>query len=374
MEEIRIGVIGCGGMARNHMKYFDQIDGLRFVAASDVVKDNLDGVVDTYAVRGYEDGHAMLTSGELDAVLIATPHYFHPEYAIAAFETGVHVMTEKPVAVRSRDAVAMNEAADRHPELIYGVMHQTRTDPARREIRRAIQAGEIGQVQRYQWTSTYWFRNQAYFDSGDWRATWEGEGGGVLMNQCPHDLDQLHWFFGTPQRLRAFTSFGKHHRIEVEDEVHAFIEYENGAVGTFIAGTGEHPGVRLVDIVGDRGRITVDEQGMRITRVDRSSRDLIRESTQPFRNEATVARHTVEISSSVGQGHAHVMRRFVEAIRSGDPSRLVCDGREGLGSVQLINAMIMSGYRDATVSFPFDHEGYAAVLEELIAHASGKKS
>ena len=206
------------------------------------------------AMKQFSDYHEMFASGLIDAVLIATPHYLHPTIAIDGFAAGLHVLTEKPAGVYTNQVQMMNDAA-KASDRVFGIMYNQRTNPQFQKIREIIKSGRLGECKRLIWIITNWYRTQAYYDSGTWRATWAGEGGGVLINQCPHNLDLWQWMFGMPTRVRATCHYGKWHNIEVEDEVTAYAEYANGASAVFITTTGEAPGTNRLEVTGDRGKV-----------------------------------------------------------------------------------------------------------------------
>jgi len=372
MEHVRLGVIGCGGMGQNHMRCFGEIPQIKFTAASDSFGDNLKKVVDQYGVKGFEKGEDLLDSGEVDAVLIATPHYFHPTYAIAAFERGIHVLSEKPVAVTAKAAQAMNDAHAANSKLVFAVMYQLRAMPKWQRMKAMIASGVLGEIQRVHWTATAWFRTQAYYNSGGWRATWAGEGGGVLLNQCPHNLDMLCWLTGMPTRVNAQMAFGKYHDIEVEDEVTAVLDYANGATGVFIASTGEAPGNDYLEIVGDRGRITSQSRKGGViewTDLGYSAKEYCHASASRM---GVPAPTQVEITPPQGGTHKDIHANFADAILHGTP--LIAPGVEGIQSVELANAMIMSGIQKQAVNIPTDREAYEALLADLIAKSTRTKA
>jgi len=368
MDEVRLGVIGCGGMGRSHMRQFANVPRLKFTAASDSFADNLNMVVEEYDVKGFETGEELLDSGEVDAVLIATPHYFHPTYSLAAFERDVHVLTEKPVSVTAKAAQEVNEAHAKKPHLKYAAMFQLRTLPRWKRIKQIIDSGQLGELVRIQWTATDWFRTQAYYNSGGWRATWKGEGGGVLLNQCPHNLDMLYWLAGAPSRITANISLGKYHDIEVEDDVTAFLDYPNGATGVFIASTGEAPGTNFLEIVGDRGKLTCNaKRGDFLEHVD------LGYSAKEFCHSTDIrmgvpAPTQIEITTPQGGGHGAIHENFVAAILDDEP--LVAPATEGLYSVEIANAMIQSGLTGKPVDLPSDRDAYDQLLQDLIAKST----
>lgn len=364
MNEVRLGVIGCGGMAQGHMGYFKEIPRLKFTAACDTFAANVEKVTQAHGVTGFADADKMLDSGLVDAVLIGTPHYFHPQYSIAALTRGIHVLTEKPVSVTAKAAAEVNEVAAKHPKALYAAMFQMRTEPRWKKIKSLITTGSLGTIQRMSWTATNWLRTQAYYDSGSWRATWKGEGGGVLINQCPHNLDLLCWLLGTPTRVTADVSLGKHHKIEVEDDVTALLKFANGSTGVFIASTGEAPGTDHVEIVGDRGRVTINtgQNGFDLVQYEESVNHFIRTTKQTW----SMPQGSASTVTFGGQGgHKFLTQNFVEAILDGVP--LIAPGAEGLASIELANAIIMSGLTNQSVNIPTDRAGYEKLLTELIA-------
>ena len=368
MDELRIGIVGCGGVAQHHMAYFPEIPRLRFAAACDPVPESLHRVVEKHGVTGYDDAERMLDDGVVDAVLIATPHYHHPAYAQAALERGIHVLCEKPLAVTAGAADAALAAWRARPELRFGCMFQMRTAPNWRYAKRLVEGGSLGALQRVSWTITSWFRPQAYYDQGGWRGTWSGEGGGVLMNQCPHQLDLLAWLTGLPERVDARLGLGKYHDIEVEDEVTAFFAYPNGASGVFVTSTGEAPGRDQLEIVGDRATLRQSDGRLELVENEVPTASFLRTSEAPF-SKPDATRSVIEPPS--GGGHRAVTENFVRAVLDGE--ELVAPADEGLASVELINGMLLSGMRGRPVDLPTDRSAYDALLAELI-HSSSRKS
>ena len=370
MNEVRLGVIGCGGMARNHMRLYPEVPRLRFAAASDIFAPNLQAVVNEYGVKGFDSAEAMMESGEIDAVFIATPHYFHPRFSIAAMRRNLHVLTEKPVAVTAKAAAEVNAVHQKHKHLVYGAMFQMRAMPRWQKVKELLTSGELGEIYRVHWTATKWFRSQTYYNSGSWRATWAGEGGGVLMNQCPHNLDMFVWLTGVPSRVTSLVRLGRYHEIEVEDEVTSLLEYPSGASGVFICSTGEAPGTDRLEILGDRGRLIVDVASpntIEFYQTAQSVREYGR-TTQSRMGEPESQRRLIE--SGQVHGHRAITENFVEAILDGTP--LFANGEEGLDSVELANAMLMSGLLNRPIDIPTDREAFDRLLQELIEKSKVK--
>lgn len=371
MNEVRLGVIGSGGMAQSHMSYFDKVKGLKFVAASDVDPATLKVVTSKYNVKGFDDGHKLIESGDVDAILIATPHYFHPEYSLAGFKAGLHVLTEKPVAVTAKAAEDVNNAYEKVKAkgVVYAAMFNQRTRADWRQVKRMVGSGQVGEIMRVSWTITNWFRTQAYYDSGGWRATWKGEGGGVLINQLPHNLDLFQWFVGMPKRVQAMVGLGKHHSIEVEDEVVAMMEFPNGAVGTFISSTGEAPGVNRLEIVGDNGTLIAGDDGMKFIQNSVSSREFLQTSPERFATpDKTVYNITPGGKSPEHQG---ITQNFVNAILHGE--KLIAPGVEGIHGLELGNAMLMSGITGKPVDVPTPRAEFDALIQDLIKKSKFQK-
>ena len=373
---VRLGLVGCGAIGAYHASTFDRIDGLAFAAAADRNDGRRDAVIgDRPGVARFDDGESLIASGTCDAVLIAAPHFAHPPLSILALETGLHVLSEKPVAVTAAEAERVNAVAARHPHLKYGVVYNQRAWPVWRAVRRMIDGGAIGPLRRASYTITDWFRTQAYYDagrstaSGGWRGTWAGEGGGVLVNQCPHQLDLLQWLCGMPARVTAIVGVGKHHAVEVEDDVTALLEWPPGpdgfsATGTFVTTTGESPGVNRLEIVGDHGTLVTDGR----TTVDlyanaRPTGDYVRTSDDAGTDARVPHARTTTHFDAVRKGHEAITANFVDSIRTGAP--LIAPGVEGVRGVDLANAMLMSGLTRRPVDLPTDRAAFADLLDRL---------
>ena len=369
MDVIRIGIIGLGGMGRHHAGYLGDLPGVEVTAVCDVAPGSLDWAQQKWGdrVQRFDNPKALYKARLVDAVLIATPHYDHPPLAIQGFENGLHVLIEKPAGVYTKQVREMNEAAAASDK-VFGIMFNQRTQGQHQKMKELVQAGELGEIKRTQYMITNWFRTQAYYDSGGWRATWAGEGGGVLINQCPHNLDLWQWICGTPTRVRAFCAFGKYHDIEVEDDVTAYVEYENGATGTFITTTGEAPGSNSFEIVGDRGRLLLADGKLTFWRTRVPVSQFLRESDQGF---ATPETWKCEISASGGEGHIGITKNWLKAIREGTP--LLAPGEEGINSLQISNAMHLSSWTDNWVDVPVDEERYHRELKKRIKNSRFKE-
>ena len=373
MDEVRIGVAGIGGMGGNHCEYLSkgQIPAGRLAAVADAsperlawAESNLDGV------ERFDTPEGMIGSGEIDAVLIATPHYLHPPIAIAAFEAGLHVMSEKPAGVYTRQVKQMNAAAEK-AGTVFALMLNQRARGQTRKLHELVSSGELGEIQRTNYIITDWFRAQSYYDSGGWRATWAGEGGGVLANQCPHNLDLWQWVCGMPSRMRAFCYFGKHHDIEVEDDVTAFVEYPNGATGVFVTGTGDAPGTNRLEITGDRGKIVAEDGGIVFHRTEQSVSRFLKEYPGGFGSPDV---WTCKVPPAGGDGeHRTITANWVQSIRDGGETELLAPGLDGIHSVELFNAMLLSTWTDSWVDIPVDADLYYDELQKRVATSRVKE-
>jgi predicted dehydrogenase len=364
---VRIGVIGLGmGAMHARMLRDGKVPGGVLTAVCDLLPARLAPWRDVAGVHCFDDAEALLRSDVVDAVIVATPHYAHTTLGIAALQHGLHLLVEKPISVHKADCERLI-AAHVDPTRVFAAMFNQRTDPYFRHIRELLQGGTLGAVQRVNWIITDWFRPEAYYRSGGWRATWAGEGGGVLMNQCPHNLDLLCWLFGLPVRVRAFAGFGKHHDIEVEDEVTAYLEYANGATGVFVASTGEAPGTNRLEVTCDGGRLVYEHDVLTLTRNATLTSEFSRSTRERFAAPAT----TTEVFSWPDHGGQHlaVLQNFVAAIAQG--AMLVAPAAEGIHSVELANAMLLSAAKSRSVDLPLDAAAYARHLKRLVANSRG---
>lgn len=368
---IKIGVIGIGNMGSSHAKRIanGDIKGMQLAAVADRkekrrewAKKELPG-----DIKIYEDGEALLQDPELDAVLIAVPHYQHPELSIKAMEKHLHVICEKPAGVYTRQVREMIACADRHPEVTFAMMFNQRTNPVYIRMHELVAGGSYGKIKRVNWIITDWYRTQHYYDSGEWRATWNGEGGGVLLNQCPHQLDLLQWICGMPVRVRSFLHEGKWHHIEVEDDVTAYLEFPDGATGVFVTSTGDAPGTNRFEVDLERAKIVCENDQLSVYELDENERKYCFEATDGF---AAPAGHFVEQElSHDNPQHNGVLQAFADHIRFGAP--LIADGREGIRGLTLSNAMHLSSWLDQMVEIPFDEDLFLEKLNEK--RSSSKK-
>lgn len=368
MSKVRIGIIGIGNMGSSHALYLSkgEVPKAELTAVCDIKPERLQWAKENLGsgVRTFDNADDLMSSGIVDGVMIAVPHYSHPPLAIKAFAKGLHVLVEKPAGVYTKQVREMNEAAAKSGK-VFGIMYNQRTNPLYQKLRELIKSGELGELRRTNWIITNWFRTQAYYNSGGWRATWAGEGGGVLLNQDPHQLDLWQWTCGMPKRVRAFCGFGKYHDIEVEDEVTAYVEYENGATGVFVTTTGEAPGTNRFEIVGDKGKIVIEDGKLNFWRLRQSSSQYIREAkdgfSQPECWKCEVPIHGKETA------HAGITANWVDSILNGTP--LLAPGYEGINGLQISNAMHLSAWTDNWVDIPVDEELFYSMLQEKIRNS-----
>jgi predicted dehydrogenase len=367
MDKVRIGIVGLGNMGSAHAANIQagKIRQLELTAVSDMDTARFARVP---GVKGFAQVDDMMSSGLIDAILIATPHYDHTSLGIKALKAGLHVMVEKPISVHRADAERLI-AAYSNKKQVFAAMFNQRTDLYYRKIRQLIQSGELGELRRVNWIITNWFRTEAYYGSGGWRATWAGEGGGVLLNQCPHNLDLFQWMFGMPTSIRAFCKFGRYHDIEVEDDVTAYCEFANGATGVFITSTGEAPGTNRLEIAAERGRLVYENDTISFTRNEVPMSEFSKSSTQAFARPDSWD-ITVPAASHGGQ-HNEILQNFVDAILHG--ATLLAPAVEGIHSVELANAMLMSAWTDEAVTLPIDGKKYERLLKQKIAESARTK-
>ncbi len=369
---IRLGIIGCGGIAMLHAENIlsGKCPEIRVTAAADRRESRRAWARERFPEAAiYSEGSDLIAAKPCDAVLIATPHYQHPALSVQALENGLHVMSEKPAGVYTLQVREVIEAADRHPELTYALMYNQRTNCVYRKAKALLDAGELGRMKRVNWIITDWYRAQSYYDAGAWRATWDGEGGGVLLNQCPHQLDLLQWLCGLPVKVRAFTHEGKWHDIEVEDDVTAYMEFENGATGVFIASTGDAPGENRLEILGSKGRLLIEDNRLLFERNAADEREWCFGDVPPF--AAPKAEVVPLETDGLNPQHAGVLNAFAAHILRGEP--LVADGREGIRGLMLSNAMHLSGWTGETVALPIDEARFLALLNERRAASRHKE-
>jgi len=368
MNRVRLGIIGMGNIGQHHAGYLTagKVSRCELVAVSDAVPDKLERY---QPLPIFSDGEELIRSGLVDAVVIATPHFQHTTLGIAALKQGLHVMVEKPISAHKADAARLITVHGQNPKLVFAGMFQLRAEPRYLKLQKLIQSGELGDVVRMSWIITDWYRTEAYFASGGWRATWKGEGGGVLLNQCLHNLDVLAWLLGMPARVRGFCQLGRYHNIEVEDNVTAYLEYSSGATGVFVTSSGEAPGTNRFEIAGTRGKVVLESNRLTFTR---NETDMIEFSRTAKVGFAKPEVWNVEIPfENAPAPHATLMQNFVDAILDGTP--LIAPGAEGIHSVELANVMLYSSLLGQAVEMPMNGAAFEDKLRQLIAESRFEK-
>lgn len=361
MEQVRIGIIGIGNMGSAHAKNI--VDGkvprMVLTAIADRkesrrswAKENLPA-----EVQIFEEGTELIQSEVCDAVLIAVPHYQHPELSMLGFANHKHVLCEKPAGVYTKQVREMNEAAAAS-DRVFAMMFNQRTNCIYRKMHELIESGELGKMKRVNWIITDWYRTKSYYDSGNWRATWDGEGGGVLLNQCPHNLDLLQWLCGMPSLVRAFCHNGKWHDIEVEDDVTAYLEFPGGATGVFVTTTADAPGTNRLEVTMEMGKLVCEEQKLTLYRLAENERTFCQTAPGGFDKPACTVEE-VE-TDGLNEQHIGVLKAFTGRILDGTP--LVAEGAEGIHGLMLSNAMHLSSWLGRPVTLPIDEDEF---LREL---------
>lgn len=362
-DTVRLGIVGVGSMGSYHANYIlgGKVQRCELAAVCDINEARFDSFP---GVKHFVSSEELIRSGEVDAVLVATPHYAHTTIGIDAMEQGLHVLVEKPISVHKADCERLI-AAHSNKDQVFAAMFNQRTDPHYKRVKKLIEDGELGDFVRVNWIVTDWFRTEAYYASGGWRATWKGEGGGVLMNQCPHNLDLLQWICGMPTKVRATCGFGVRHNIEVEDQVTACLEYPDDATGVFVTSTGEAPGTNRLEIIGQLGKLIVEGGRLLLYRNETPADEFCRTSSEGFACPP-IWNIEIPINGNGGQ-HMEITQNFVNAILDGAP--LIAPAEDGIRSVELANAMVYSALTDSTVELPLDSAAYEKTLKELIANS-----
>lgn len=376
-RKIRLGIVGFGAQGGMYAKFIadGMVPNMEVGAIADIDQVALQRAGESYPdVPRYEDYRQLLASGDVDAVVTTVPHYLHPEMGIAALEAGVHALVEKPAGVYSKQVKELNEFAASKPELTYAIMFNQRNNPLYQAIKEIVENGDIGAIRRTSWVITTWWRPQPYYDQSAWRATWGGEGGGVLVNQAPHQLDLWQWICGVPRSVYAKVAYGFRRDIAVEDEVTAVVDYGDGVTGIFVTAVHDIVGTDRFEILGDRGKIVVDDsQTATVTRLVKDERELsdsmdMEDVRKLFMGEMDTStlyeQETLRFDSPWGQQHAGVLENFAANILDGTP--LLAPGSDGINGVRLANAIHLSSWLGEEVPLDFDDEEYLRRLNERI--------
>ena len=372
MDKVRLGIIGIGNMGSEHCRLIlgGKCPEIHLAAVADPRPERRDWAEKTLpGAQVFRDGQALIDSGCCEAVLIAAPHYQHESLAVAALEAGLHVLCEKPAAVQADRAEKMIRAAEKAGKTLTFMFNQ-RTNCVYRAMKGLLDSGEMGAVKRMNWIITDWYRTQQYYDSGSWRATWAGEGGGVLLNQCPHQLDLLIWLCGLPKAVTARCCEGKWHHIEVEDDVSALLEFENGATGVFVASTGDLPGTNRLEIDCEKGKLVCEDGRVRVWRLEENEREICFTSDDPwYRGEPAV--YDLETDGANPQ-HYGVINAFAAHLLRGE--KLIAEKEDGLRALQLSNAIHLSGWTGRQVEIPADPAEFNKELEKRIQKSQVRKT
>ncbi|HLS24756.1 MAG TPA: Gfo/Idh/MocA family oxidoreductase [Beutenbergiaceae bacterium] len=372
--KVRLGIIGLGvqGAVYARMIAAGEAGDLVVTAVADVDEDARARAQEVSpGATFFTDYRDLLASGEVDAVVTTTPHYLHPEIGIAAIKAGVHVLVDKPAGVYTAQVRELNEVAAAHPDVVFAIMFNQRNNPLYQQIKQIVDDGQIGPIRRSNWVITTWWRPDAYYAASEWRATWGGEGGGVLVNQAPHQLDLWQWICGMPKSVVAKAAFGFRRDIAVEDEVTILADYGDGVTGVFVTATHDPAGTDRLEILGDRGKIVVtDSKTATLTRFRADERELsaglsVEEGFALASGAQTSEFYTTEeitTESAWGAQHAGVLANFADAVLKG--AELLAPGADGINGVRLANAAHLSAWLGKEVSTDIDE---AAYLRELNA-------
>lgn len=362
MNDVKLGIIGLGNIGQQHIKHI-QSSAVNNCSIAAVSSRGSSELASQIGARHFTDYRDLIDSGLCDGVLIASPTMCHLDMGLYALQKGLHVLMEKPIALSVADGQALVKATGTQQK--FAVMLNQRVAPVFAAMKSIIDKNTLGELQRCQWTMTNWFRPEVYFQVSDWRATWKGEGGGLLVNQCIHNIDIFQWLCGMPISVNGFCSFGKYHDIEVEDEASAFFKYKNGATGIFVGSTGEAPGVNRLDIVGDNGMLSYDGEQLLLTENTPATSEF-NQSTQDMFGQPHAVTRDITPTQTVNQ-HGVLINNFVNAILNDEP--LIAPGAEGLNSLAIANGILWSSWEQGKVCFPLDIEGYQRALDEKLGES-----
>ena len=373
-EQVRLGIIGIGNQGSTYARNFvkDWVPDIRLAAIADINPARIAWAKENVSpeIAYFDDAVSMLDSGLIDACVIAIPHYDHPRYVMECLHRGIHVMCEKPAGVYTNQVRRMNEEAKKYPDVVFAMMFNQRTNCVYRKMRELIQSGKYGRVRRANWIITNWYRSQYYYDSGDWRATWAGEGGGVLLNQCPHQLDLWQWILGMPKKVQSFMHYGQWHDIEVEDDVTTYMEYEDGHTGVFVTSTGDPHGTNRFEVQMDGAQLVCENDVLTLYELEELEQDWTVNNKIPFA-QVPGKEITVE-TDGLNPQHQGVFAAFAGRILRGEP--LVAGGEEGINGLTLSNAMHLSAFLGHPVELPFDEDLFERELRKRIATSRRKET
>lgn len=384
MNPVRYGIVGIGNMGTSHAGWLidGKVKGAVLTAVCDICPERKKWAEENVPIdiAFYSNYLELLDSKKIDAVLIAVPHYLHPTIAIEALKRDIHTLVEKPAGVYTKQIREMNEMAKTKPELVFGMMFNQRMNPLYQRVKEIMDSGTIGDIRRVNWLITSWWRTQKYYDSSEWRATWWGEGGGVLVNQAPHQLDLMQWLCGMPAKMRGYLQYGSQRHITVEDDVTAYFEYPNGATGAFITCTHDALGTDRLEIHGDNGKIIIDNSA-KVTVKKLRKPEAVYNQELDFRQVLALVRgqggeklydeESFECPEQWDVQHIDVLINFTDAILNG--AALIAPGADGINAVTLSNAMHLSSWLGKEVSIPFDEDLFYNELQKRIAEEKAAK-
>lgn len=370
MDSLKVGIIGIGNIGSAHASCImkGEISNLELVAVCDINSERLGAFAVNYpGIEVFSDYNALIASKAVDAVIIAVPHPLHAEIAIAAFENGLNVLLEKPADISVSKVLKLNKAAKESGK-VFCIMFNQRTNPLYRKTRKIVAGGLLGEFKRTIWIITNWYRTQHYYDSGDWRATWSGEGGGVLINQAPHNLDLWQWICGMPESVSAHCDIAKYHNIEVEDVATVLTRYKNGATGVFITSTGEFPGTNRLEISGTLGKLVLENEILKWWKLKEDERKVCFSSEKGCEKiDYDYFEFTADTPES---GHKGILQNFTNAVLFGE--ELISPGKEGINELTLSNAAYLSCWNSGKeVKLPFDTDEFDKKLSELSKSSGG---
>lgn len=370
IEKVKMGIVGFGNMGTGHCEsiHSGKIENMELAAICDINPDRLEAAKKAYPeVPVFKTATEMFESGLINAVQIAVPHYSHPEIAIDAFNHGINVLVEKPAGVYTKQVLEMNEAAKKSG-LLFGIMYNQRTNPVYQKIKELVENGTLGHIKRIEWVITNWYRSQAYHDSCTWRSTWATEGGGTLINQNPHQLDLWQWMFGMPSKIMSHVSFGKYYNIEVEDDVTAYMEYDNGTTGVYITSTGEAPGTNRLEIACDMGKLVAENNSLIFYRNTESEREFNKKNKLVFGAPETW-KCEIPVATDGGEQHVGIFKNYANALINGTP--LLAPGYDGIKGLTISNAIHYSAWTGGWADVKnFPHDEFYKLLQDKIKNST----
>jgi predicted dehydrogenase len=381
VDKVKLGIIGYGaegGMYAGFFKNNDERlnDNIELVAICDNDPAKKAKVAEDFPGLPFFDNYLdLLESGVVNAIVTTVPHYDHCVMGIDALEHGIHLLGEKPAGVYTKDVERLIETSKKHPETTFAIFFNQRTNPLYRRVKQLMDEKAIGDLQRATWIITTWWRPQGYYNQSAWRATWGGEGGGVLVNQAPHQLDLLQWICGKPEKVYAKLQYGAGRNIVVENEVNALLDFGNGATGSFITCTNDIVGTDRFEIFGTKGKIIVEDSKKLIVKQltapeaelseNMDMQDVMRLFMGQINMEDYVKVTEEEFVTPQGLQHISVLNNFADHIVKGEP--LLANGEEGINGVTLANAMHLSSWLDKEVDYNVDGDLYLEELNKRIA-------